>query len=683
MNYSNLLNQISLGKYRAFLNSNLSELWFHVTDNALGFFISVIATRSEKSVFVLTPYPEQSLYLNQQLTRWLSDSINVLRFPEINIAPFETSRADISNSSARAGILADIKQKNNKLLILSSVLASSEITMNLDNSRDRDHINIEKGQSIVLSDLNKRLIGLGYSMEPYVLEQGSMSIRGSIIDVFPSNLKNPIRIEFFDDEIESIRNFDVNSQKSTDILIEVFIFSRFEVSQGLIDKTSLGQKFSKCDFSKCDTNIIENYQKDFEKIISGELPQEKYLKYCGFINDKSIFDYITSDFLVILIRPPEIENSSHQLFRRYQEIKFLKEKRGEMPFNLPDTRLSWSHINDKLNFLGQRIVISPRYPKSNPNRIIEKIQSKVISINRNINLNDPLKSVREKILYEMDLNVTMVIITLNYDRVLEVFKEQEIQYEVFEEKLMLKGFPKFNPGTITLNEGYLREGFEVIISTGKQLKILTDNELFGVKRRTEIIDEKIKTKNKLDFNLLHPGSFVVHQNHGIGKFLRTTTLKNQGSKEFLEIEYAALDKLFLPVDQIYQIELYRGPSHPEPKLTRLGGNHWKKAKSLAMHSTEELASELLALQSSRMNVKGLKCENDTLWQNALESSFPFVETEDQKNALEEIKMDLEKTIPMDRVLCGDVGFGKTEIAVRASFKVIERGSNSCSHYCVS
>ena len=155
--------------------------------------------------------------------------------------------------------------------------------------------------------------------------------------------------------------------------------------------------------------------------------------------------------------------------------------------------------------------------------------------------------------------------------------------------------------------------------------------------------------------------------------MKITKVKNQGDREFLEIEYASQDRIFLPVDEIYQIEKYLGPSHPQPKLTRLGGNHWKKAKLSAKHSTEELASDLLSLQSSRMKVKGLKCDKDTVWQNALESSFPFIETEDQVKTLEEIKKDLEKNVPMDRVLCGDVGFGKTEIAVRASFKVIQSG----------
>ena len=674
MNYSNLLRKISFKKYDSFLDSslstNFSDFWINVTDSALSFLISVLADRTNKSLFVLTPYPEQSLFLHQHLNKWLNDSIKVLRFPEINISPFEVSKTDVSNSLSRAGILANIKNKNQKSIILSSTLAASEKTMNLELSESNDHLNIKKGQNLPLSNLTNKLVKLGYDVFPYVLEPGSMAIRGSIIDVFPSNLRNPIRVEFFDNEIESIRYFDVNTQNSTKIIKEAFIFSRFEASPALIDEKRLDEKLSKCDFSNCDISTLEHYQSDFGKIISGQLSYKEYFKYGGFFNDDSIFDYIDSDYLLILLRPSEIENACNQVFNRFLEIRSRKEKQGEIPLKFPNTRLSWNQINQKLNGFKKKIVVSPRFPTNKEDRIFEKINSKMIPINHNFNLNDPLNSVREKISSEMDSGVILLIVTLNYARVLEALKG--IEYQVHEEKSLSNNIPKFEQGTITLKEDYLREGFEIKISKEKTVKILTDYELFGVKRKTTIIEEK-RNKKKLDFNLLKPKSYVVHQKHGIGKFLRTTTVKNQGNREFLEIEYASQDRIFLPVDEIYQIEQYLGPSHPEPKLTRLGGNYWKKAKLLAKHSTEELASDLLSLQSSRMNVKGLKCDKDSIWQNALEASFPFIETEDQVNTLEEIKNDLEKNVPMDRVLCGDVGFGKTEIAVRASFKVIQSG----------
>jgi len=674
MNYSNLLKKIPLKEYDSFLNSNLStnfsDFWINVTDNALSFLISVLSERTKKSLFVLTPYPEQSLFLHQHLTKWLDDSIKVLRFPEINISPFDVSKTDVLSSLNRAGILANIKNKNQKSIILSSTLAASEKTMNLELSESNDHLKLKKEQILSLSDFTKKLVKLGYDIFPYVLEPGNIAIRGSIVDVFPSNLKNPIRVEFFDNQIESIRNFDVNTQISIEIIKEAFIFSRFEAPPALIDEKLLDKKLSKCDFSNCDMSTLEHYQSDFAKIISGQLSYKEYFKYGGFFNDNSIFDYIDSDYLLILLRPSEIENACKQVFSRFLEIKSRKEKEGEIPLKYPDNRLSWNEIEEKLKKHKRKVVISPRFPTNKKDRIFEKINSKVIPINYDVNLNDPLNSVREKISSEMNSSVILLIVTLNYARVLEALKGME--YQIDEEKSQSKNIPSFEQGSITLKEDYLREGFEIRISKEKTLKVLTDYELFGVKRKTTIIEEK-RNKKKLDFNLLMPDSYVVHQKHGIGKFLKITKVKNQGDREFLEIEYASQDRIFLPVDEIYQIEKYLGPSHPQPKLTRLGGNHWKKAKLSAKHSTEELASDLLSLQSSRMKVKGLKCDKDTVWQNALESSFPFIETEDQVKTLEEIKKDLEKNVPMDRVLCGDVGFGKTEIAVRASFKVIQSG----------
>ena len=181
--------------------------------------------------------------------------------------------------------------------------------MNLELSESNDHLKLKKEQILSLSDFTKKLVKLGYDIFPYVLEPGNIAIRGIIVDVFPSNLKNPIRVEFFDNQIESIRNFDVNTQISIEIIKEAFIFSRFEAPPALIDEKLLDKKLSKCDFSNCDMSTLEHYQSDFAKIISGQLSYKEYFKYGGFFNDNSIFDYIDSDYLLILLRPSEIESS--------------------------------------------------------------------------------------------------------------------------------------------------------------------------------------------------------------------------------------------------------------------------------------------------------------------------------------------------------------------------------------
>ena len=200
----------------------------------------------------------------------------------------------------------------------------------------------------------------------------------------------------------------------------------------MIDEKLLDKKLSKCDFSNCDMSTLEHYQSDYAKIISGQLSYKEYFKYGGFFNDNSIFDYIDSDYLLILLRPSEIENACKQVFSRFLEIKSRKEKEGEIPLKYPDNRLSWNK---------RKVVISPRFPTNKKDRIFEKINSKVIPINYDVNLNDPLNSVREKISSEMNSSVILLIVTLNYARVLEALKGME--YQIDEEKSQSKKYSKF------------------------------------------------------------------------------------------------------------------------------------------------------------------------------------------------------------------------------------------------
>ena len=226
-------------------------------------------------------------------------------------------------------------------------------------------------------------------------------------------------------------------------------------------------------------------------------------------------------------------------------------------------------------------------------------------------------------------------------------------------------------GDVIVTQGTLRQGFTVLPDDQRPLGIITDAEIFGVaKERRRITKRPVRKGPALE--QLQPGAYVVHIEHGIGKFSGTQVMGDEG-KEFLVLEYAEDDKLYVPTEHLDRIQLYHGPSDAAPKLTRLGTQEWSRARARAKRATEQLAGELIALYAAREVSEGFSTGDDTPWQDALEASFPYQETPDQLATLEQVKKDLESQHPMDRLVCGDVGYGKTEIALRAAFKVVQSG----------
>jgi transcription-repair coupling factor (superfamily II helicase) len=259
-----------------------------------------------------------------------------------------------------------------------------------------------------------------------------------------------------------------------------------------------------------------------------------------------------------------------------------------------------------------------------------------------------------------------VVITNHAQRFHELAQEQGVETTLVK---TIATAPE--PGEIHVVTGHLLAGFSIDAADGTQVSILSDAEVFGIqKERRRVRKRPIRKGPALE--TLKPGSFVVHIEHGVARFTGTEVMGKEG-QEYLVLEYAEDDKLYVPTEHLDRIQLYHGTVDSSPKLTRLGTQEWNKARARAKRATEQLAGELIALYASRQVATGFAASPDTPWQDSLEASFPYEETPDQLTTIEAVKADMESTKPMDRLVCGDVGYGKTEIALRAAFKTVESG----------
>ena len=468
---------------------------------------------------------------------------------------------------------------------------------------------IKLNDEIKIDDLVSNLYKIGYKRESIVNKTGEMAVRGFIIDIFPINYKNPIRIEFWGDEIERICEFDIDTQISKDRLDEITITPTTEF---IVDKE-----------------------------IDEEPKQRELINY---IEPKSILDYLDNPIIFYDDRS-SIEKSFELLieeiidYKKNNEIsnntKFMfdlekKYKYDEIDFVSFDNRVK-SNKNIQYqsfeldNFLGGTLNIEKRL-----NGYVNEGKTVIIC------LSDRYKVNR----LESDLKIENVVVT----SISNIYDN------------------KINLVVKKINTGYIINNYVVI----------SEKELFNKKESGVAYKSNFKIGSKIrDINKLNIGDYVVHVVHGIGIYRGIKTLtKNNLKKDYLTIEYKGEDKLYIPVEKLEFINKYSSNEGATPKINKLGGTEWTKTKLHIKKKIESIAGDLLKLYSEREMAIGYAFDKDTEEQTEFEKNFPYVETKDQIKVTEEIKKDMEKRIPMDRLLCGDVGYGKTEVAFRAIFKAI-------------
>ncbi|MBO8127090.1 MAG: transcription-repair coupling factor [Firmicutes bacterium] len=535
---------------------------------------------------------------------------------------------------------------------------------------------IALGDEIDLEELTKLLVIMGYQREDMVQGPGQFSIRGGIIDIFSLTQEHPVRIELFDTEVDSIREFDPDTQRST-ANKDAFTLMPARDSIYLPEFLPVVEE-RVTDQLKRQVNTLRNQGLEaaaqrLEDTISSHLEKLKEQHYFPGIDQFMSCFYQKLDYLwayleeglIVLDDPDRVKEAVNNEIKELGEQYASLLEEGRVLPAVTTVFAPWhdvfaeaqKHQLIHLSPLGKRVsgsnvVASYNFPSRRPEVF---------------NGNLPSLSVRLKEWVEAGFRPVLMV--SKDDRL------RRLKSDLFDHGIETSSFGNhlsLPDDRVYLVKGQLSEGIEL---PDAKVVVLTETEIMGRRRRRSLRHLSVQEGARISsYGDLKVGDFVVHITHGIGIYQGVTTMEIDGvHRDYLEVVYANNDKLYVPTDQINLLQKYIGAEGAVPKLSKLGGSDWAKVKKRVKESVQELAQDLLKLYSERELVKGHAFSPDTVWQAEFEDAFPYQETEDQLRSIAEIKADMEKEQPMDRLLCGDVGFGKTEVALRAAFKAVMDG----------
>ena len=653
-------------------------------DPATAYLVAAIWREFGAPVVVVTPNPEAARRLADQLGVWRDDS-PVFQFAETENIPFEHYIPDMLSTHQRLQALAALidSPASQPPIVVTSIQAAGQTT--LDRAAfDRAASTIRVGDSVSPAELVRRWTDIGYRIEPTVEVPGSASRRGGILDVFPVTSPHPARLDFFGDEVDSIRLFDPDTQRSTGAVDSITIPPARETLPSLASEERVQNLLGMLDLNWCGPELQQRIPSELGQALRGELT-DRLSYYSGFFNGGSLFDYLPDDSLLIVLRPSEVEQMARTTDGRLSALRERKERRGEAPRRFPLPHIEWGFLADAISNRPRRLEISPwgigspDHPDGGEETSTIQAQAALTPAHDSI---DDMKRLPlepaplggrsiERALelagHGSNSGRRYVFMTNHALRVADVANERGLTARV--ETSLIETPSK---GKVNIVQGHLRQGFTLGGKPGDGFTLLTDHEIFGVTKERRRVRKRHVRKGPL-LEQLKPGSFVVHVEHGVARFTGTHVMDSRDGREFLVLEYAEEDKLYVPTDHLDRIQFYHGSGDAQPRLTRLGTQEWSRAKARARRATEQLAGELMALYAARSVVAGFQSDADTPWQDALEASFPYEETPDQLTTIDAVKEDLLASQPMDRLVCGDVGYGKTEVALRAAFKVVQSG----------
>ncbi|EFR89039.1 transcription-repair-coupling factor, partial [Listeria marthii FSL S4-120] len=535
------------------------------------------------------------------------------------------------------------------------------------------NISIAEGEEIDPDVLRQKLVTMGYTMSGMVNTPGEFSVRGGIIDIYPITEEFPIRIELFDTEVDSLRFFDVETQRSTTRVEEFRLLPATEIIldqsyypdivQRLEKKMTLTLNELKEDADK--QALVENLEEELEMLRSGVKP-DMFFKYIGlaYPDPASLFDYLPKNTAILLDEFARILETEESLER--EEAEWQTETLSRME-TVRDVQVSHSfkklleaNQSPKIYLsLFQKQMASMRASKTT-NIVYKQMQQFHGQMNV---LKTELESWHKN-------NYSVVILAPNLERA-EKMQQTLADYDM--ESTILKeesDVPKY--GMVQFVIGTFQNGFELPLA---KVAIISETELFNKKIKKVKKRQKLSNAERIQsYSELKVGDYVVHVNHGIARYVGMETLDINGvHKDYLLLVYQGEDKLFIPVDQLDLVQKYVGAEGKSPRLNKLGGAEWKRVKKKVQASVQDIADDLIKLYAEREAEKGYAFSADDEMQREFEDAFPYQETEDQLRSISEIKKDMERPRPMDRLLVGDVGYGKTEVALRAAFKAIMDG----------
>lgn len=641
-----------------FENQTGGACWSSLPNEARAVFVASAYLKSKRKMLVVTGSYDRALAWQAKLELCGVPHGEIYQLPSGSSALFEDATPEHTALSDRLGALRALAEKQPKIII-ASPQSALERTLPKDMLLD-SFVTLKPGETIDPTHVTETLKKLGYDEQEPVRQPGGYSQRGGIVDVWPSGYEQPIRIEWFDTEIESLRTFDSNTQRSTGVIPALSLSpSREVLFTGHEDELQLMLMQT---LEREEAQLDDETASRLRDLIEGDSQALGHRQFFDrlelyrpmlFPDSQCAVDFLDEDSLLVLDEPLELEAIGNRAEEELSQGLEARVRRGEIlhstandffqpveHFDSPANKLCLTSMNDLPRWLSIQSTTDIGGASLEPYR------------GRGDALTETLKTWREQ-------GFTVIFSTDQPNRAKTVLAQIEIHPS------------SDGTGPVQLSQGNLGGGF---VLPHEKVALVSDAELFGVARLKlpqRRFQEGAPIATVLD---LKPGDYVVHINFGIGIFrgLIKKEVENV-EKEFLFIEYQAPDRLFVPADQLDRIQKYLNPGDVPPKLNRLTGGEWQRTLGKAKEEARAFARDLVKLYATRKKVDRLPYGPDTPFQAEMEQTFPWVETPSQMKAIKEAKADLELPYPMDRLVCGDVGFGKTEVAIRVAFKAIQSG----------
>jgi transcription-repair coupling factor (superfamily II helicase) len=624
--------------------------------------IAGLVSQAQRPVMIITAREDRAAQLSDAISEFLLDPRQLERWPGPEALPYEQLPFDLEVATRRVAILDRLLERRDNVLPVVVASAHGLTHLVMDQADLREHARVLRvGDRLNVDALINWAVLQGYQPSPLVQEPGTVARRGGIIDLFPPGAEHPIRIDLFGDEIESIRSFNPSSQRTERRMESITLLPPSELPLWRLEDAA--KTIATIDTSGLRDEVATEWNRITSQLAHGQTPVSVDVFAPYLVNGSpTLIDYFTDDTLIILDEPSAIQRAGSQLEEQARELVEGFITNGELPAGLRKPFADWRKIENLIT-RHQVVEIGLAEEELNGNAIrLDEIVDAPLYAGR---MTAIIGDVQER----LDSGWRIVVATDQVQRLTELFEERDI----FPRKEKRRGNELPSPlpaGTLEVRASDLDGGW--MIPKSKTL-VLSDLELFGFRKQTRRGGRRTIAENLAFAGSLTPGEYVVHVDHGIARFTGLVRVDTSGvEREYLLLEYAKGDKLYVPVDQSDRVSRY-GSGGVDPEVTRLGSGEWIRVKQRVRRAVREMAFELVQLYATREAGEGHSYPEDSTWDMELAGSFPYTETPDQQLAIDDVKSDMQTPKPMDRLVCGDVGFGKTEVALRAAFKAVNDG----------
>ncbi len=623
--------------------------------------IAALTASEPAPVLVVVSREDRAERMAAALTEWVQPHKDICRWPAPEALPYEQLPFDRWQAGDRMALLDRLSHDSTSdpPLIVASAASLTRLVMSPQISSD-NIMPLSAGDRIEPAALQRWLVASGYEPAALVDEPGTFSRRGGIIDLFSPGLSLPLRIDFFGDEIDSMRSFDPSSQRSSGQVQRVRLLPASDLpfwrsGPATLDLLSI-------DLSSLRPEVAAEWERGLAASQQGSIsPLTDVLSGILALDTCTLLDHLPAGSLLIVDEPASVTLAATQLEAQAEELRTTFIANGELPASIPYPAVRWTDVAPRLP--GERIVFTGKSDDADSAAVA--ITQLVAPPHFSGRLREMIAELRERI----ENGWRVVIASDQVDRLTELMEADD----VFPRRVRGASTstpPPLAPGTIEVRASHATGGW---VFPAANLLVLSDYEIFGFRKDIRLGSQRLTQNTAPLATTLTPGEFVVHIDHGIARFNGLVRREQAGvEREYMLLEYARGDKLYVPVDQSDRVTRH-GAAGVEPSVTRLGSGEWVRVKRRARRAVRELAFELMQLYAAREASEREGLGPDSQWDLELASAFPYTETPDQLRAIEQVKHDMESSRPMDRLLCGDVGFGKTEVALRAAFKAVNAG----------